>query len=192
MTQEKRCTALIDLTGKDFGRLTVIERAANSPNGHTRWLCQCQCGKRKVVLGSNLRRGLIQSCRCLHHERTRDTSAVHGYWGTAEFNIWRGILRRCNKPKAKCYDTHGGRGIRCLWDSCQAFLDDMGERPSPQHRLFRVDRDGHFEPSNCVWMIPKEYFRQYGYTPKAPLSTKARRNQRRSSAAVPGCPAAAG
>ena len=183
---------LIDLTGKVFGRLTVVQQAPSSPAGHARWLCRCQCGKSKVVFGSNLRRGLIQSCRCLQHERARDASAVHGYAGTAEYSIWRGILRRCNLPTARCYDSHGGRGIRCLWESYEDFLDDMGERPSLQHRLFRVDRDGHFEPGNCVWMVPKDYYQQYGYKPKPRCSPKAQRRQRRSSAAAPGYLAAAG
>ncbi len=192
MDQKQGRNTLIDLTGQVFGRLTVIERAANSRHGQARWLCRCQCGKSKVVFGTNLRRGRIQSCRCLQHERARDTSAVHGYCGTTEFHVWRGIVRRCTDPKSIDYDTHGGIGIRCLWDDYQAFLDDMGERPSPQHRLFRVDCDGHFEPSNCVWMIPKEFFQQYGHTRKMPSRTKARRTQPRSSAAVLGSPAAAG
>jgi hypothetical protein len=153
---------LRDHTGQTFGRLTVVGRAPSSASGHARWHCRCRCGNTTTVFGHNLRRGLIQSCGCLQQERARDTSARHGYVGTAEYSCWRGIQRRCTNPKTRCYETHGGRGIQCLWSDYEQFVADMGERPSPRHRLFRLDRDGHFEPDNCVWMIPAEYAKQYG------------------------------
>lgn len=58
---------LIDLTGKRFGKLTVIERTndyvyknATSPL----WLCQCDCGNIKAVQGGNLRNGVVTHCGC--------------------------------------------------------------------------------------------------------------------------------
>ena len=57
---------LIDLTGKKFGRLTVIKR--NYPNNkynRTMWLCKCDCGKEKVILGCSLKGGKTRSCGCL-------------------------------------------------------------------------------------------------------------------------------
>lgn len=55
----------IDLTGQRFGMLKVLEKAESSPKGGRRWLCQCDCGGKKVVLSSNLRRGTTKSCGCL-------------------------------------------------------------------------------------------------------------------------------
>lgn len=63
---------LIDLTGKKFGRLTVIERAGTSRNdgqGRPTWKCQCDCGNTTVVIGANLRAGLTRSCGCLRREK---------------------------------------------------------------------------------------------------------------------------
>lgn len=59
----------IDLTGQRFGRLTVVKRVKDKRQG-TFWLCQCDCGGTKIAETRNLRRGLTQSCGCLHNEVT--------------------------------------------------------------------------------------------------------------------------
>lgn len=59
---------LIDLTGQQFGYLTVIKRVENIGK-QVRWLCRCKCGKEKIVYGTNLRRGLTTSCGCYRKEK---------------------------------------------------------------------------------------------------------------------------
>ena len=59
---------LIDLTGQKFGLLTVLERAENKGK-QTQWLCECQCGNKKIVYATNLRRGLTTSCGCYRKEK---------------------------------------------------------------------------------------------------------------------------
>ena len=55
-----------DLTGRTFGRLTVIEQADGvSTNGSTMWRCACECGNENVTNASSLRQGLTKSCGCL-------------------------------------------------------------------------------------------------------------------------------
>lgn len=59
---------LIDLTGKRYGKLTVISRAPNYRNGTTvitAWNCHCDCGNDAVVLRNNLKSGATRSCGCL-------------------------------------------------------------------------------------------------------------------------------
>ena len=55
----------IDLTGKKFGRLTVIKRAGYNKWKQILWLCKCECGKEKIIQRGNLRTGGTQSCGCL-------------------------------------------------------------------------------------------------------------------------------
>ena len=63
-----------DLTGRQFGRLVVIEQAEDyvSPNGiHcAQWLCECSCEEhtKKIVIGGSLRRWQTLSCGCISRE----------------------------------------------------------------------------------------------------------------------------
>lgn len=57
---------LIDLTGKRFDRLVVIERDKSRKG--TFWICKCDCGKQKSVSSKALKNGLTKSCGCLNKE----------------------------------------------------------------------------------------------------------------------------
>lgn len=53
----------IDETGNRYGKLTVIG-AEETIGSRARFLCQCDCGKKIVVVGKNLRTGNTQTCGC--------------------------------------------------------------------------------------------------------------------------------
>lgn len=64
---------LVDLTGRKFGRLTVMCRSGTyqrpSGNKEPTWRCRCECGNEVVVLSSNLKKkGNTLSCGCLQTE----------------------------------------------------------------------------------------------------------------------------
>lgn len=61
-----------DLEGKRFGRLVVKEYShSNKKNRQINWLCQCDCGKTKVVSSNALKRKKYptESCGCLTEEK---------------------------------------------------------------------------------------------------------------------------
>lgn len=64
----------IDLTGQKFGRLTVQFRGETDKRhkntNPSRFWCLCDCGKTKLVLSSNLKRGITKSCGCLAKENS--------------------------------------------------------------------------------------------------------------------------
>jgi hypothetical protein len=69
----------IDLTGQRFGRLTVIERTPKPENIDIRrrgtwWKCNCDCGNKKVIYGSNLIKGEAISCGCWQKEKSSTTA----------------------------------------------------------------------------------------------------------------------
>jgi hypothetical protein len=60
-----------DLTGKTFGRLTVLRYVSAARNGH-HWMCRCECGNEKLVLGHSMSSGNTKSCGCLSPGRKPD------------------------------------------------------------------------------------------------------------------------
>ena len=57
-----------NLTGKRFGRLTVVRRDFPKGKTGTFWLCSCDCGNMKSVSASNLHSGWTKSCGCYKAE----------------------------------------------------------------------------------------------------------------------------
>ena len=55
----------IELTGEQFGKLTVLEKYKTDPNKGNIWKCQCECGNICYVNTGNLTSGRIKSCGCL-------------------------------------------------------------------------------------------------------------------------------
>ena len=68
-----RMSTTQDLTGMQFGRWTVLSRAADhiKPSGDhvPQWNCQCTCGNKGIVTGENLKSGHSRSCGCLTKEQ---------------------------------------------------------------------------------------------------------------------------
>lgn len=76
-----------------------------------------------------------------------------------EYRIWTSMLARCSNPNVKSYERYGGRGITVSreWrDDFANFYRDMGDRPSKQHSIDRIDNDGNYEPGNCQWATAYE------------------------------------
>ena len=155
----KRLGRMIDLTGNQYGLLTVLgfDKVVESASGSRQylWRCRCSCGNATSVGGRNLRSGHTRSCGCLA------TVGVvkHGMFGTPEYQTWVGMLRRCYSVAEPGYQYYGARGIAVCarWkNSFKCFYEDMGPRPSPKHSIDRINNDGDYEPGNCRWATPVE------------------------------------
>ena len=63
---------VIDISGRRFGRLTVLRQAGRyiSPAGRssTLWLCRCDCGSEIIQRGDRLKSGDVVSCGCYKEE----------------------------------------------------------------------------------------------------------------------------
>lgn len=67
-TQSCGCVHNPDLTGKRFGRLTVIKQV-NSDTSQRRWLCKCDCGSTTEAISYWLTSGHVKSCGCLRSDK---------------------------------------------------------------------------------------------------------------------------
>ena len=61
----------VDITGKQFGRLTVSHYV-----GDGQWECECECGNRVVVRTYNLNSGNTKSCGCLQKDKASEASLI--------------------------------------------------------------------------------------------------------------------
>lgn len=141
--------------GKRFGNVVVISRQGSDRSGST-WLCKCDCGLETIKNTSNLRAG--KACVKCGYKKTGDRSRTHGMSKTPIYKIWAGMIKRCEDRKSNRYYRYGGRGIAVCkrWrESFEGFLKDMGERPSLNHSIDRINNDGDYEPSNCRWANTK-------------------------------------
>jgi len=157
-------SALKNLIGQKFGRLTVIERAENDKFGRAQWLCKCDCGNTCVVLGKSLRRGLTQSCGCIHSEMVASRNkenATHGMRGSKFYKKWTSLKSRCFNPNATGYERYGGRGITMYepWiNDFAAFLTYISQLEHFGEKGFTLDRienNGNYEPGNLRYADAK-------------------------------------
>lgn len=146
-----------DLTGKTFGRLTVINRTDDyvSPSGHhkTRWVCKCTCGNVASVTGADLVRGDTKSCGCFEIESKRKNATTHGLSKEPLHTTWSGIKARCYNPNHKNYDRYGGRGI-CMCDEWKNSYESfhqwaMQNGYAAGLTVDRINNDLGYSPDNC-------------------------------------------
>ena len=139
--------------GEVFGKLSLINY-----EGDGKWLCECECGNQKIIRSSKLRSGNTRSCGCLRREIIRERNTTHLETKHYLHRLWSGIKTRCYNENNSRWQHYGGRGITMCeeWrDDYLAFRDyilkNLGDKPSPDYSLDRIDNDGDYTPGNLRW-----------------------------------------
>lgn len=156
----------VDLTGKKFGRLTVIEkREPNKKRKTSMWLCRCECGNEKIIASHDLKHGTL-SCGCMLKENRE--SFKNKYRNGKKINAKNTrILRIYNHMKQRCYNSnnsgyknYGGRGITI----CKEWLENYYEFEKwslengyeDNLTIDRIDTNKGYSPKNCRWATYKQ------------------------------------
>lgn len=150
----------VDLTGRHFGRLTVMERSKNNKHNCVTWLCRCECGKTIVTRGDSLNSGRTLSCGCLSAEKTAQRNYKHGGIKTRLYHIWSAMIERCHNPNHKSYKNYGGRGVTVCdswrtnfaifqtWALVNGYRDGL--------TIDRINNNNSYNPDNCRWITHKD------------------------------------
>ena len=95
--------------------------------------------------------------RCYQQEH-REQCAAYRAGLPLCYRSWLHMRNRCENPRNRAYARYGGRGIVVCerWNSFDAFLEDMGDRPKG-YDLHRINNDGNYEKANCVWVSKSEH-----------------------------------
>ena len=152
----------LNLIGQQFGRLTVIRKQRMKKYGRAYWLCQCQCGKKTFVKGTDLTLLKTKSCGCYRREKTSQVFRKHGdsgYVMSRLYRAWAGMKQRCLNINCEQYKYYGGRGIKLykMWHDYVTFKNwALANGWREDLEIDRIDNDGNYCPENCRWVTHKE------------------------------------
>lgn len=94
--------------GDKFGRLKVIEYAGRNYRNRKTWLCECECGNKKVISQDDLKSGKTNSCGCLRKEMMSEKSFKDlkgkrfGEWTVLDLSGKNKYNQRLWKCKCSC------------------------------------------------------------------------------------------
>lgn len=149
------------------GRLTQIGcsfRVKTKTGGVRVAVFRCDCGTVKVMDHFNVK-STTQSCGCMTIEALKagthniNRTPKHGKTFTKTYHAWSNIIQRCTNENNEHFYNYGARGITVCeqWSKdFRQFLEDVGEAPSREHAIDRIDNSRGYEPGNVRWVTKKQ------------------------------------
>lgn len=137
--------------GNKFGKLLILEEVESQIRGHRQYKCLCDCGENHVVTRNNILRGISTQCKkCAETQRSHSLTTTGANACDLTYRSWRSMLMRCaehvrymNVPICEEW-LAPDQGFR-------TFLSDMGNRPSIDFTLDRIDNSLGYSKDNCRW-----------------------------------------
>lgn len=134
--------------GDKYGRLVATDQI-----DRRYWMFQCDCGNKKKIYEYNVRRGFTKSCGCYAQEsRTK-----HDMSKTKLYNVYCGILSRCNDKGHGSYSRYGGRGIKSDFKNYEDFYNYVSLLPhfekveTERLTINRINNDKNYTKGNIEW-----------------------------------------
>lgn len=155
---------LEDLKGEKFGELTVLHFDSTDKWGRSKWLCQCSCGKQKIISAHALKSGAVISCGHINREKAKqrmiEINRKKGRLGVSK-NDWyvnyACMLRRVLHPKEHNYEEifakmNKDEIIEPKWlNNPYAFYHEIGPKPGKNYTIDRIDTTKGYIKGNVRW-----------------------------------------
>lgn len=144
-------SSLIDLTGKQISKWTVLKRGPNNASNHTRYWCQCQCGTKKLIASNSLRSG--DSTQCKSCGKSQGYEEISGsYWG----EILRGAKKRqikINITIRQAWSLFLEQDRKCALSSIElTFAKSRKFNKTQTASLDRIDSSKGYTLDNVQWI----------------------------------------
>lgn len=153
----------LDLVGKTYHQLTVLERASSNRQGNSTWLCKCSCGNTKVLSSDHLTRSKfpVKSCGCLaknkkgeNHPQWNGYKEISGDW-------WYNHVTRERKQNIRtkvpvnitiqyAYNIYLAQNKKCALSGLD--LEISSTRHYNTASLDRIDSSKGYEYGNVQWV----------------------------------------
>lgn len=145
--------------GDKFGRLTLLKLIVDKTKNGYKGLWRCDCTIEKNYINSKVVSGHTNSCGCYRNDRRILINTKHGYSKkhneSSEYITWQKMKDRCLNSKSPDFIHYGAIGISvCIeWLLFENFIKDMGNKPSMEYSIERIDVYGNYCPENCKWIL---------------------------------------
>ena len=141
----------LELSGKKFGKLTIIHRAVDNElvkkRAGTYWICKCECGNLATLRGSSIVNGSTRSCGCLW--KTSKYEQIPGeYLTRLKDNASRRKLSFNVTPKY-LWNLFLKQNSKCAMSNVNIFFDKKGVQTAS---LDRINSSIGYEEGNLQWV----------------------------------------
>lgn len=145
----------IEMIGKVFAKLKVVEELKKNKNGHIRYRCECECGNTTEVFGTHLRSGNIISCGCKN--RIDKEGGINGdlWYNITRYKTSKRLNRKnlnFNLTKEYIYELFKKQNGKCNLSGINIRLPISWNDKSYTASLDRIDSKNGYIIGNVQWV----------------------------------------